>query len=89
MKNVCNIHIGDSIEFICGSRATTRTVVRKAKYNTFEELLSKEDLQKCLPGVSCLTEAINFYRNLPNHPALESIHGVLSFTLESKVKIIP
>lgn len=80
-----SIEIGDTIDFICGTKTQTCKVVHKAKYNSFEKMLKSEGINKCLPGVNDFAEAVTFYRSLSNYASLELTYGVVDFRLEPKV----
>lgn len=75
------IEVGDTIEFVCGSRSQVRKVIEKTEYNSFERMLEHEDKSKCLPGVRDLAEAVAFYHSLPNYERLALEHGVVAFRL--------
>ena len=56
---------GDIIIFENSDFGDTRSfsvkVTSTKKYNTFEEYLKKETLEKCLPGIDTMKEGLNIY----------------------------
>lgn len=58
------MNVGDLIEWVnydFGPRNIKTRVVRKAVYKTFEEYLTSEGLQKCLPGMPSIEHGLKVY----------------------------
>lgn len=53
-------------------------------YTSFEQMLLKEGVQNCLPGVSTLSEGIAIYHSFPEYRELEKEYGVLAIKLKNK-----
>lgn len=58
-------------------------ILRVHHYKTFEEMLQKEGLGRCLPGVKIIEEGVNIYRSFTGYIERGKLHGVLAFTLSS------
>jgi len=57
-----NIKIGDVIEFVSDTGATFKTLVYEVReYRSLENYLNDVSIEKALPGVSSLQEALNIY----------------------------
>lgn len=57
--------VGDTINFICMSNEkVSRKISGKALYRSFKEMLEAECIESCLPGVTDIHEAEEFYKNL-------------------------
>lgn len=80
------INIGDSIAFICGTKTVSRKVTYKATYTTFEQMLTVEGKNNCLPGVKTVNDGVKFYLAFKNYPWLEQSFGVVAFQLQAEVK---
>ena len=58
------MQVGDIIEWTnydFGPRSIQTRVVRKAVYQTFEEYLTTEGLQRCLPGMPSIEQGLKVY----------------------------
>ena len=61
--------------FICSVTAINH-------YDSFEQMLTQEGLQKCLPGIQTMQEGIAIYRQFPGYKENESICGVLAIQIK-------
>lgn len=47
-------------------------------YPTFREMLEKEGLPSCLPGIESLDEGVSIYHQFPNYQTEETLKGALA-----------
>ncbi len=77
------IEVGQNILFLCGRNSVTIKVTYKMTYKSFEDMLKVEGIQKCLPGVTGLKEAVEYYHNFKDYETLALQHGVVAFRLQA------
>ncbi|PIS03266.1 MAG: hypothetical protein COT85_00880 [Chlamydiae bacterium CG10_big_fil_rev_8_21_14_0_10_42_34] len=63
--HLSNIKVGDFIKFTLDNQSMTCKVVAIRKYRTYEELLRAEDLNRVVPGVKTIDEALDIYKTFP------------------------
>lgn len=80
--------IGDVIRFIPsgGSRRgdlpCEKLIIRLSPYPNFRNMLQKESVSACLPGLTTVDDAVDKYRSFhKTYPALEKDCGVIAFEL--------
>lgn len=57
-------------------------VVHLNSYPTFREMLQKEGVHHCFPGVTNLEEGVKIYHSFPSYQELEKKLGVLAIGIE-------
>jgi ASC-1-like (ASCH) protein len=78
------VKIGDTIKWTnydFKPRSCKTKVIGKNNYNTFEEYLRKEGLQKCLPGIPSMEHGLSVYFKYYSREDEEK-YGVTSILLE-------
>lgn len=75
-KSFAQIKIGDQIEFYLGDKSFVMQVVYINKYESVEEYLEKEGLNRALPGVKTIEEGLKIYHQW-NSPSLIKDLGFL------------
>lgn len=83
-----NWRVGDQIRFFYMANAQDDVVCRITKivrYNSFAEMVNKEDYKKCIPDAYSLENAIEIYDKIPGYKEKARTFGVLAVHLE-KVK---
>lgn len=83
-NKVSKIKAGDLIKYTyqCdGLRDFTTRVTSVRIYNTFQEMLVIETIEKCLPGVDTIEQGVKIYRDF-YRPSDEVQHGVVAVRQE-------
>jgi ASC-1-like (ASCH) protein len=78
------MNVGDIIEWKnsdFGERSFLTKIIGKSVYNTFEEYLETEGLDKCLPGIDTMEEGLNVYFKYFTKEDEEQ-YGVVAIQLE-------
>jgi ASC-1-like (ASCH) protein len=76
--------IGDVIEWYNNDfkkRTVLTKIVKKTEYKTFEDYLTSEGLENCLPGIPSLEHGLSVYFKYYTKED-ESQYGVIAITLE-------
>lgn len=76
------IKANDVIRFIDtkNKNHTSHFLVEKVTfYKCFEEMLKKEGLPNCLPGITTLSEGLNVYHSFPSYKQDAEKLGVIAF----------
>ncbi|GFR52867.1 hypothetical protein Agub_g15495 [Astrephomene gubernaculifera] len=71
---------GDIFRFFSTEDAAACVTCRAAsvrQYNSFQEMLEREGLHACLPGVASLAEGVEVYRGIPGYREREGVEGVV------------
>jgi ASC-1-like (ASCH) protein len=51
-------------------------------YTTFQEMLEKEGLQRCLPDVASIQEGVKIYHSFAHYKEKELSHGILAIGIQ-------
>ena len=65
----------------------TVIVLEKKLYQTFEEMLTTEGLDKCLPGVKAIQEGVLVYRQFYSEEEEREL-GALAFKVDSYCSVL-
>jgi len=77
--------IGEKIKFFSRRNPEINVIVKVTavnKYKCFQDLLTKENIDSLIPGVSSIEEGVNIYLNIPKYAERESQYGVLAFHVQ-------
>ena len=73
---------GDKVCFLSGSIKVLCRVLSVNKYSKFEQMLEKEGVNRCLPGIYNTKEGIRIYYSFGNYKELEKQYGVVAFKIK-------
>lgn len=79
---------GDTITFCNQGKLLPCLVKGKRIYRSFEEMLEKEGVKKCLPDARSLKEGVAIYDNLPGFKQRAIQHGVVAIEITPHTKEI-
>ncbi len=79
-----NIHIGDTIRFTCKGTFADCKVTAIRTYTKYEKLLRSEALEKVIPGIKSVEEALRIYKTFPTFCLVEekAQYQVAAFEIE-------
>jgi len=80
-----SIHPGDHIQFFSSedkNYSLLCKVLSIGRYESFRQMLEKEGLEKCLPGVQTLEKGEEIYHQFPNYKANAKRYGVRAIRIE-------
>ena len=73
---------GDTITFLHKKRSFNCKITSIHHYDTFENYLTKETLQKCLPSIDTIEEGVDVYRQFYS-PENEKKYGILAIRIKN------
>lgn len=80
-----HLKVGDAIEFLDTERKLLPlrvTIAYLRTYPTFSAMLQAEGVQKCLPDMQNLEEAVARYQSLSDYAVTEKEYGVLAIGIK-------
>ena len=75
---------GDTVKFISDNDYVFAVIVSMQTFPDFETMLQCFGIQKCLPGVASLNEAVSIYHDFSNYRDLEKELGVVGIEIKLK-----
>jgi len=82
--NLASLHVGERIIFENHANADETLQAKITflhEYTSFQEMLVSEGVEKCLPGISSLEQALAIYHSFPGYKENESA-GVLALGIQ-------
>lgn len=82
---LASLKVGELLRFINDldrSQTLVTSVVYLRKYDSFQDMLTQEGLEKCLPGILNIQEGVELYRNFPKYRELEKRDGVIALGIK-------
>lgn len=73
---------GSTIRFFNHTGSVTCKISHAKIYKSFDEMLRAEGIEKCLPNVRSLEEAVRIYNSLPGYRERALQHGVVAIHLQ-------
>ena len=77
-----NIQPGDIVRFESDDDSIFCQILSCSRYDTFQEMVEREGIANCLPGIHDLEEAVQIYRSFPGYLEKESLFGVIAFKIK-------
>lgn len=73
---------GDRIRFHNQSDSVACEITRITRHASFEEMLTEEGVEKCLPGLRSVREGVAIYDRIPQYPQKAARFGVLAIAIK-------
>ena len=82
---ISSIKVNETIRFLDvfdHKRHVDVKAIRLQAYSSFHEMLEKEGLENCLPGITDLNEGVKIYHDFPSYKENEKQLGVLAIGIQ-------
>ncbi len=79
------LNIGDLIHFVGTQTVTMEAyfeITGRTFYKSFREMLEKEGIARCLPGVASVDDGVAIYHAFPKYEENEKQFGVVAFGIK-------